>query len=246
MRFLLVGGVISGALAYFVVLLPRPDPSQKLRIVRQKRIGVLVSETTAPILLGELPPTPPPATPPPPDSKPVPDARTLSELEEERRNLQASLQRIREDTEQRIAQLPKNLPPVMPPQAPMSLNPTTVRELDFSGHPTEVVRQIMTRYDMRVVHKYVAAASPETFLSSAALGPTDRYYANRAVPPGVYDVFELSPKAIRRMAELEEAELARRGLGKRSLVRYVKFGVVLNPGGSPDLGILAFDAAEVP
>lgn len=246
MRFLLVGGIVGSTLAYFLVLPHRPDQLEKPPIVRHKRAGLLVSETTAPILFGEIPPTPPPATPTPQDSKPVPDARTLSELEEERRNLQASVQRIREDTEQRLAQLPKNLPPVVPPSSPMSLNPTTVRELDFSGHPTEVIRQIMTRYEMRVVYKYVAAASPETFLSSAALGPSDRYYANRAVPPGVYDVFELSPKAIRKMAELEEAELVRRGLGKRSVVRYVKFGVVLNPGGSPDLGILAFDAAEVP
>jgi hypothetical protein len=180
------------------------------------------------------------------DITPVPDASTLSALEEERRNLQASLQRIREDAEQRIAKLPKHLPPVVPPQSPPLLNPTTVRELDFSGHSPEVVRQVMVRYEMRVVHKYVEAASPETFLSSAALGPTDRYYANRAVRPGVYDVFELSPTAIRKMAELEEAELARRGLGKHALVRYVKFGIVRNPEGRPDLGILAFDVAELP
>jgi hypothetical protein len=96
------------------------------------------------------------------------------------------------------------------------------------------------------VYKMVPAGSNQEFLSSAADGTGDRYYADRNRRAGYGEVFELSRDSVAVMSRLEEEEIRRRKMDlARTRVTRVKFGIV-QQGGKYDIGVTEFHAEAIP
>lgn len=189
-------------------------------------------------------PVPPP--PPPPELTQL-DEQTLRELEREREELLASLEREKDlaaSIADRVVEQMTNHPAPRPAAGPAAgvVQLGTVRELDLDGFAEPVVQEIMERYKLRVAEKEVAGGTTQNFLSSASTSDGGRFTADRRAAPGIYHVFLLSPKAVETMSRLEEAEIRRRGWDPmRTRVKRVKFGIVGRPP-EMDLGIVHFDA----
>ncbi len=167
----------------------------------------------------------------------------LRELAEERERLKAELDRARAE----VAGVP---PPVAPPIPASEISPPrqgslgTIRELDLAGPPETVVKDIMSRYRLKVTVKAVPGGSNQSFLSSAASQSGDRFFADRRSPAGIYQVFELSKLAVAKMSRLEEQEILRRGLKPETAnVRRVKYGIVETADGH-DLGVTEFELQQ--
>lgn len=176
------------------------------------------------------------------------DEQTLRELEREREELVAGLQKERElataITERVSGQAARDRrPEKLPAQgAHGAISLGTVRELSLDGFPEPIVQEIMARYDLRVVEKAVGGGTNQNFLSSASTAAGGRFLADRGGVPGIYQVFVLSPKAVAAMSRLEEEEIRRRGMDPmRTRVARVKFGIVGHPP-ETDLGVLIFEA----
>lgn len=243
-RPLLIAAVIHAGGLILLSIIPAPE-EEVTELPLLLRLPVVAERPLPTIIVSAEPEEEPPDTPPPLPAESPPQQRSypeevLRELAEERERLQAQLQRARAE----IA----GLPPPKVPNAPPGETATpgkgaigTIRELDFSGAPESVVKELMARYRLRVTVKAVPAGSNQTFLSSAAAATGERFYANRQSPAGVYQVFELSRTAIARMSQLEEEAIRRRGLDpKTAIVRQVKFGIVQTPTGW-DLGVTAME-----
>jgi hypothetical protein len=196
-------------------------------------------------------PTPSVQTPAPVRETPRAIAREdeqLQQLAAEREQLKLQLEH-----EKQLAAAPlsvSNLPAPPEPQ-PNQLDADgglgTVRSLDFEGWPKKVVDEIMRRYDLHITHRKLMRGSNQNFLSSAANERGDKFYADRGTNPGVYEVFELSRRAIAKMSELEEQEIRKRGMNlQRTRVKEARFGIVETGAGEYDIGIVKFVASEVP
>jgi hypothetical protein len=175
------------------------------------------------------------------------DDDTRRELAEERRQLAALIEREKDQVasaieESTLRSQAGNPPP--PHNARGGIG--TVRELDLSGRSQAVIDLIMTRYGLSIEQRYLTGPSNQTFLSSAATSQGGKYFASRDSRPGVYEVFELSRRAVAKMSKLEEEEIRRRGLElDRTCVTGVRFGIVEIRPGEFDLGILDFQAEPV-
>jgi hypothetical protein len=158
--------------------------------------------------------------------------------------LRAGIAEMKQQIGERIQSVTSENPP--PHQEPPPPSAEIVRELDLSGWPQDVVAQVMERYGLRVEKRFVTSFTRNTFVSQATLEGDHYYSVNGKVQPGLYDVFELTPRAIARMSALEEEELRRRGLEPgRCIVRHVVFGI-RQSGDGYDLGVLAMEATPVP
>jgi hypothetical protein len=190
------------------------------------------------------PPTPRPIEPPAP--RPTPstlDAATLRELQREREELRARLAQAQTDADiaaeravlKAMAGRARALDVVAGPRG-------TVRQLELSGHPQQVIDQVMRRHRLRVSRQVLTGPAEQNYLSAAQAGG-ERFFANTYSSPGVYEVFELSPEAVAHMSRLEESEIRRRNLDlEKTKVTRVVFGIVPTPGGDYDLGLLEFEA----
>ncbi len=191
-------------------------------------------------------PRPVEATPTPPPPPLPPEVR--DELEQEKKGLLAKLEKERGFASSVVEKAARELPPPPPRPSPRT-GPGSVgviRELDLSGYPDEVRTDVMQRYRLRIVRKYVSGKSRQSFLSSAATDGSDRFFATPDHPPGIYEVFELSRESVAAMSRLEESELKRRGLPvDRTRVKRVVFGIV-ETGGTFDLGVKAFEWEGIP
>lgn len=205
------------------------------------------------------PPTPSPEPSPAGTPAPAPLADDIrAELERERASLKSSLARRDSEMADTLAKLARDSPPPSPSDAsppgaasgaaPPNPGGQTVRELDFSGWPQDVVNDVMARHGLKITEKALSGGVSQSFLSSAATADGNRFTADRAGAPGaaagVYNVFLLSPQAVAHMARTEEEALRARGFEpERARVTRVKFGITGNP---PDLGVTGMDAVPVP
>ncbi len=152
-------------------------------------------------------------------------------------SIQATKQRIASDIQKAAAGIPQT--------GNVNFNPTqeVVRELDFSGWPPDVIQSVMQRYGMRIERRYVSNFTPNTFLSRATVPDNKHFYAGHGAAPGIYEVFELTPAALARMSSLEEQELIKRGWQPEQCVTSrVVFGIVRQPNGGYDLGVLLMES----
>jgi len=117
-----------------------------------------------------------------------------------------------------------------------------IRTLTFDNVKPAVTREVMTRYEIRITQRFVSQSGP-SYLNSAASGgsvyrPTDK--------PGYYEVFEISPKAYRRMVVLEQNWLVAHGYDPRTArVDVVEFGIVPISPNFWDLDILRMAVQRV-
>lgn len=216
-----------------VIVLASP-PAQTMPPVQPPPISKPAEPTPAP--------TPPPVHTPRVEPPPGPDG----ELEVERKRLQEELARSQQESAERadeqIAEHGRN--GTYPAIA--SGSPGTIRELALTGWPDDVVDAVMKRYELGVSLRRLSPGSRQGFLSSAGTADGERYYS-RAPASGIFKVFELSPSAVATMSALEEREIKRRQLDlERTQVTHVRFGIVQQPDGTPDLGLLEMDSIELP
>lgn len=257
-----------GALVLTHGSFPRPDtrPSLSLRLKlppeREERHMLVASmpqpvnepdPTPAPPQLApeETPvptpvPTPQPNLPPPSSSEFSPEVmqQLAAEREQLKQQLDTERQKVLTDADsaaqRAISAQAKSLQVAAGPVG-------TIRELDFSGWPKNIVDDMMRRYDLQIVHRKVTGGSNQEFLSSAASATGDMYYADRSNPGGYSEVFELSRQSVAVMSRLEEEEIKRRNLDlARTRVTRVKFGIVQTGPNQYDLGILEFEAQAIP
>ena len=110
-----------------------------------------------------------------------------------------------------------------------------IRTLTFDNVDPATAQEVMARYDIRITSGRFMHQSGPSYLNSAASGGSV-FTPQQA--PGVYDVFEISPKAYQRMVVLEHNWLVSRGYNPRETrVDTVEFGIV-RKGSIFDLGIL--------
>ena len=218
-------------------------------------VATLPGGDAPPPQLADFPAAPPPPqdagtvsppTPPPPPPELPPEVEQA--LREERERLMARLQGERAVASAIVEEATRSAPPPPPTggvRAPARLG--TVRELDLTGQPQDVIDAIMAKHRLSIREKFVSGADSQSFLSSAATQGDERFFAARAPRPGIYTVFQLSREAIAHMSRLEEQEIRRRGLKPESTrVTRVVFGVTTGASGTPDLGIRTFEWDSVP
>ncbi len=117
-----------------------------------------------------------------------------------------------------------------------------MRTIDFKGHPDHVVQDIMKRYDIKIVQKFVDANPQTGFLAYAETD--DGVYLNRQ-GSGYYEVFVLSMTALAKMSQLEHEELVKQGYNlNQTTVEKAVFGIIEEEG-EHDLGILEFEARPI-
>ncbi|MCX7011747.1 MAG: hypothetical protein NTW86_04140, partial [Candidatus Sumerlaeota bacterium] len=117
-----------------------------------------------------------------------------------------------------------------------------IREFDLRG-PQNVVQDILARYQMRTVTRYVSEAQVAVkYLNQAE---TNRGTYRSTDRPGLYEVFEIGPAGSAKMKQLEMDTLKIRGFNPRTdrLVKIV-FGIVLTDKGY-DLGVLDLQAEKM-
>lgn len=118
----------------------------------------------------------------------------------------------------------------------------TVRTLDVKNIPETVLESVLKRYGIRITQRYVEGGSSIPFLNQARIN--DKTYDQR-FGSGFYEVFELSPEALKYMTVLEEREMRRRGLDPASTrVIKVVFGIV-GSGSGYELSIIEFEYQEI-
>jgi hypothetical protein len=190
-----------------------------------------------------------PRPPKPPETELLLGEADRADLEAERQRLTAELQQKRQDALSEIdEQLQKASRTMQAPKLKVAAGSLgTVRELDLKGWPQDVIERIMKKYELRITERYAPGSSNQSFLSSAATAAGGRYYASRGGRPGHYQVFELSREVVAHMSRLEEAEIRRRNLDlERTRVASVTFGIVQTSPDQYDIGILTFQAEQIP
>jgi hypothetical protein len=116
------------------------------------------------------------------------------------------------------------------------------RRLVLSDYPQSIVDRILERYNIRISIRYISADKASTYLNLAETRK-GTYYSRPG--SGIYEVFQLSRKAVTKMVGLEIEEMKRRGLDpNRTRVIEVHFGIVKR-GDDYDLGIMKFKAEEI-
>jgi hypothetical protein len=230
-------GLIAATLLFWMQTRKRGTARQqgnKPKIVVERRTPLQVQ--------GELPT-------PTLEASPTPtlgiDAAAEEELRRDEQELQRSIDQIKNNVAQQIADLAASMPPLQGLSLPNS--PQVVRELDFSRYPPHVVEAVMARYGLRVERRYVSRFSPNTFISRARVAGEKYFYSSTGGSPGIYEVFELTPRALEKMSTLEEEELRRRGFDPaRCITKRVVFGLVETPTGQYDLGVVHLEAIALP
>lgn len=118
------------------------------------------------------------------------------------------------------------------------------RQLEMEGFSPEITNQIMNRYDMRIETKRMKG-STQNFLSSAS-GSSGTYFTGSEVPDGIYEVWQLSRKAVSKMAHLEEEAIKAKGMNpEKTRVKKIVYGIVRTSDGGHDLGVTYFDAEPI-
>ncbi|MEQ8821481.1 MAG: hypothetical protein RLY93_14680 [Sumerlaeia bacterium] len=114
-----------------------------------------------------------------------------------------------------------------------------IRTLNLDSVGEEAALSVMQRYDIRMTTRYVSGTNPQMksgFLNAAT---TSGGTFTDQLTEGVADVFILSTLAISRMASLETQALMERDFDpRRSRIRRVEFGVVVNQNREWDLGVI--------
>jgi hypothetical protein len=117
-----------------------------------------------------------------------------------------------------------------------------LRRLVLNDYPQNIVDRILKRYDIKITTRYISADKASAYLNMAETRQ-GTYYNQPG--EGLYDVFELSRKAVAKMVSLELAEMKRRGFDpNRTRTIEVDFGIVKN-GDDYDLGIVRFKAEQI-
>ncbi|MCX7625169.1 MAG: hypothetical protein N2Z21_03025 [Candidatus Sumerlaeaceae bacterium] len=203
---------------------------------------IVFERTAAGEIAGELPPTPLMETP----SISRKEAEQIrDELAKDKTELLSVIEKTKKDIADEIQQLAKS------EIATAGLNVPgegqVVREIDLSGYPESTVEAVMARYGMRMERRYVNQFTPNTFVSTARVAGGKIFYSSGSSAPGIYDVFELTPRALAKMSTLEEEELRKRGLDPtRCLTSRVVFGIVPLSSGEYDLGVIKLEATPLP
>lgn len=209
------------------------DPSQTI-VFERSRPSQIVGE------LLPLPPTETPSVPPREDTE-----RIREELAKDEEELESLIEKTKQGIAEEIQKLGKSATPPFAGELPQEGR--VVRELDLSGYPESTVQAVMARYGMRMERRYVSQFTPNTFISKARVSGSRLYYSSGEGPPGIYDVFELTPRALAKMSMLEEEELRKRGFDPvRCLTSRVVFGIVRTSAGEYDLGVVELEAKPLP
>jgi len=173
---------------------------------------------------------------------PALDASIVKKLEEERRQLaerQKEVETKREKFKQSLQGAGGPNPKAR--KAPFVSDGEiegAVRRLDLTGFPKSVVDRLMGKYDITIQIKRVSALDHRSIYLNAAETDKGVYRSQRS--SGLFEVFTLSPQSVRRMVELEEAEMKRRGLNpvKTRVVEVVFAPMAV--GGDVDFAIKEF------
>jgi hypothetical protein len=232
---------IGGLVVYFL-LRQQPEATRSTSVKRG--VASVAAELSRPrVIFAELPASTPS---PGPSPSPTPlDKEFQRELDNDIAALRSSIHEVKERLAADIRAVAADA--TAGNDLNIAATVEVVRELDFSGWAQEVVQKVMQHYGMRVERRYVASFSPNTFLSKATVAGHRHFYAARDSVPGIYEVFELTPSALARMSALEEAELRKRGWQPdQCLTSRVVFGIVPQPNGDYDLGVLAIEAQPIP
>ncbi|MBX7246797.1 MAG: hypothetical protein K1X53_14975 [Candidatus Sumerlaeaceae bacterium] len=233
--------------SFLVELEPPTEAPQPRYLVASMPMPVEVAPAVA-----EMPEPPKSEPTPPADQQPVPpkpttlDDATRRELEQERDQLRAQLNQELLDASTKAEQTAMKAMAGRARDLEIGTGPKgTVRELELSGVPQNIVDEIMVKYDLRIVRKQLENTGSQSFLSSAGSG-SDRFYSHKYTSPGTYEVFELSKESVAQMSRLEEAEIRKRNLDlEKTRVTHVIFGIVEVSAGQYDLGIIKFEATPL-
>ena len=122
-----------------------------------------------------------------------------------------------------------------------------VRELELQGVHPELLRRVLLRNGIEIVHRYVGPDTQNVSPFNAATTDQGTYTARDVVEPGIYEVIQSSERAMRRLAELELEYMRRHRLNPaRIKLEHVKYGVVrVGESGHWDLGIVNIQYQEI-
>jgi len=115
-----------------------------------------------------------------------------------------------------------------------------VRTFDWRGSP-ELVDQVMKRYDIRYVTRYLEEVGPG-FINK---GQTNRGEFYAPTEPGIYEVLEIGPAGTAKLRELEVQALKKNGFNPNTdRVVLITFGIVRTERGW-DLGVVNFKGEKI-
>ncbi len=118
----------------------------------------------------------------------------------------------------------------------------TIRTLDIRDLPDHLAGHVLGRYGIRITRKYINTQDGITYLNRVQM--SDKTFQSSG-GSGYYEVFELSPQALRHLTGLERDEILRRKLNpERVRVVKVVFGVI-EGNGEYVLTIREFDFQEI-
>lgn len=162
-------------------------------------------------------------------------AKERQDLRKEQVDLEASLMRIEMESKGRNFTLSTD-----------GARTGAVRVLNVSDYPPEIVRQVFSRYNIRIERNVIpssAGVGMPSFLNAAET--KDGTYRN--VPAeGPQDVFVLTTRAVHLLSLMETQALQVRGYDiRRARIREVHFGIVKNEQNEWDLGVTHLLAEEV-
>lgn len=239
-KAMVVALVVSALVGILLYLFLRQQARPQ---VRHPSHSIVFERTRPSQIVGELFPLPPTVTPPPPSDENA--EKIMEELAKDEEELLSLIEKTKQGIAEEIQNLGKSAVPPLSGELPQGGR--VVRELDLSGHPESTVQTVMARYGMRMERRYVSQFTPNTFISRARVSGSRLYYSSGEAQPGIYDVFELTPRAVAKMSVLEEEELRKRGFDPtRCLTSRVVFGIIRTPSGEYDLGVVELEAKPLP
>ena len=219
-----------------------PEP----QVVMPPPQDVVATHKNAPV--NDQPSTVKPPAPEPtkaPVSKPSPDkdyshaVRKIQErLDQEERQIAGSMIDIRAEIEKRAS----DLKGVEADFESEGTDQGTIRIFDTGDVSKSQASRVLNTYGIRITRKFISGEGSLRYLNQAKLQDKTFFSKEGA---GYYEVFEIPPRALKKLTSLERDEMIRRGLDPDS-TRVVKivFGIVKNDN-EYDLGVKEFEYEEV-
>lgn len=112
------------------------------------------------------------------------------------------------------------------------------RKLDLADATPDEIETIRKQYGLVVSRRYVDGRAGQNYIGSVAYKGGEQYYSHGTVKPGMYDVFEFSPRSLELLSQYEEDALRKQNLDPQStLIKEIVFGIIRQKRTPPKLGV---------
>jgi hypothetical protein len=119
-----------------------------------------------------------------------------------------------------------------------------VRQFDLQGPPA-IVAEIMRRYDLRQVTRYLSDPGPDSqsFLNETR---TNEGVYRPQVGAGIFQILEIGPRGVQKLVSLEIEALRERGFDpRRDRLIAIYFGIAKTESGEYDLKVVKLQAEKL-